>query len=335
MNKAKRFFLSNNMIIVYIIIAFSAVVSIRESAFLGIPTLVNIARGSIITLCFVLCEMLVMITGGIDVSFPAIACVSMYVPMYLFNNGLIPDNGLLFVLIAVLCGLLFGIFNGILVSFLKISSLIATLATSAIAAGGLAFIFGVKVLNKLPTALGKIYEMNLFVYHDNSTGISYPLTILVLIPIILSVVIALMLKYTMLGRGLYALGGNSDAARTVGFPVRRLQFFSYTFSGIVSSIAAIIYVILMQSIGTTDLMDREMLVIAACVVGGCSLTGGVGSVGGAVLGTVLITLVQNSLNMLGIDTKWQTFAVGVVLLFGVLLTAVRRKIKNRRGKINA
>ncbi|HBL40574.1 MAG TPA: ABC transporter permease [Ruminococcaceae bacterium] len=337
MKKFKHFLLSNNMIIVYIILAFSVVVAIRESAFLGVPTLVNLARGSIVTLCFALCEMLIMIAGGIDVSFPAIACVSMYVPMYLFNNGITADSGFLFVVIAVLCGLCFGLFNGFLVSCIKIPSLIATLATSAIASGGLAFLFGVKTFSKMPTALSKIYNMNLLVYADTATGLSYPLTGLVLVPVLLSVVIAVLLKYTMLGRGLYALGGNPDAARTVGFPVRRLQFFAYAFSGTVAGIAAVIYVVLMQSCGTTDLMGREMLVVAACVVGGCSLTGGDGTVSGAVLGTILITLVQNNLNMLGVDTKWQTFAVGVVLLFGVLLTALRGKLKKGKwgGRTNA
>jgi len=328
--KLSNFLLSNNMLIVYIILAFSIVVSIVQPAFLGPATLVNLLTSGLYTMCFVLCEMLIMITGGIDVSFPAIACVSMYVPMYLFNNGLIPDNGLLFILIAIACGLLFGLLNGVLVSYLRIPALVATLATSTLASGGLAFIFGVKTLTNVPTLLKSIYDIQLFVYTDTETGINYPLSILILVPIILCIVISFILRKTMLGRGLYATGGNIEAARIVGFPVKRLEFFTYAFSGVIASITAVMYVVLMQSASTTAHMGRELLVVAACVVGGCTLTGGYGSVGGAILGTLLITLIQNNLNMLSIDTKWQTLAVGVVLLLGVLMTAIQGKIRIKK-----
>ncbi len=321
--KSKAFFTSNTMILVYVILAFSVVVALRQPAFLSPATPINLCRAGLFTFCFALCEMLVMITGGIDVSFPAIGCVSMYVPMVLYDRGILPDNGLYFVLVALLCGLIFGLLNGVLVSYLRIPSLIATLATSSIASGFLAFAFGVKDLTAMPTAFTKIYEMNLVTYTDPASGLSYPLTVLIFVPVVLAVVMALILRYTMGGRGLYAMGGNLSAARIVGFPVRRLQFTTYIVSGLITSLTAVMYVILMHNASTTALMGNEMLVIAACVVGGCSLSGGKGTIGGVLLGTLLITLVQNHLNMLGIDTRWQTLAVGIVLLFGVLMTSLQ------------
>lgn len=327
--KTGSFFTSSNMIIVYIILLFSVVVAISEPAFLTPATPINLCRSGIFTLCFVLCEMLCMVAGGIDVSFPAIGCFAMYVPMYFYNNGIIGDNAALFVLIAVLCGLIFGLINGSLVALLKIPPLIATLATSSIAQGALSVIFGVKDLSRIPSGLSSLSEINLFVYVDSKTGITYPLTILILVPVILCLIISFILRYTMLGRGIYAVGGNSEAARIVGFPTKRIIFFTYIMSGVITGITSVLYVTLLHTATTTALMGSEMLVIAACVVGGCSLCGGRGSVLGCILGTILITLVQNHLNMLGIDTRWQTLAVGIVLIFGVLMTAVRDKFGKR------
>jgi len=329
MTKLKKSLTSTNMILVYVILLFSLAVTLQQPAFLSPATAINLCRSGIFTLCFALCEMLVMIAGGIDISFPAIGCVAMYVPMYLYDKGKLPESGLAFLLVALLCGLLFGLINGLLVSYLKIPSLIATLATSSIAAGGLAFAFGVRDYTIMPDALYKVYDLNLLTYCDPATGMNYPLTGLILVPLVLALLMAWMLRFTMVGRGLYAMGGNLEAARTVGFNVRRLQFFTYIFSGIITAITAVMYVILLHSATTTALMGSEMLVIAACVVGGCSLSCGRGSVIGVVLGTLLITLVQNHLNMLGIDTAWQTFAVGIVLLFGVLMTSLHDRIERR------
>lgn len=144
---------------------------------------------------------------------------------------------------------------------------------------------------------------------------------------------AYVMRYTMLGRGLYAIGGDSNAARIAGFNVRKLQFIAYIFCGVMASATAMIYTTLMHSSTTTALMGEEMIIIAACVVGGCRLTGGHGGVGGTVLGVLLITLVQNNLNMLGIPTSWQTFAVGLVLLLGAVLSSVQAKRISKMGKI--
>lgn len=331
--KLKMALTSTPMILIYVIAVFCIIVSIREPAFLSPATAINLGRAGIFTMCFAICEMVVIISGGIDVSFPAIGCVAMYVPMYLNAQGLMPDNALAFFGLAMLIGLIGGVLNGILVSYLKLPPLIATLATSSIASGGLALILGVKEFTSLPGSLQAIYNTYLVTYTDAATGFTYPLTILFLVPVILCIVMALVLHYTMLGRGLYAIGGDANAARIAGFNVRRLQFFSYIFCGVMTGATAMMYTTLMHSSTTTALMGDEMLIIAACVVGGCRLTGGHGNVGGTILGVLLITLVQNNLNMLGIPTSWQTFAVGLVLLLGAVMTSIQAKRQARLGKV--
>lgn len=331
--KFKMAMTSTPMILIYVILIFCALVAARDSAFLSPATLINLCRAGIFTMCFAICEMVVILSGGIDVSFPAVGCVAMYVPMYLNSRGLMPDNALAFFALAMFIGLIFGIFNGVLVSYLRLPPLIATLATSSIASGGLILALGTKEFSGLPPCLDAIYNTNLITFTDAVTGFTYLLTILFLVPVVLCIGMAFILRYTMLGRGLYAIGGDANAARIAGFNVRRLQFFSYIFCGVVTGATAMIYTVLMRSATTTALMGDEMLIIAACVVGGCRLTGGHGTVGGTILGVLLITLVQNNLNMLGIPTSWQTFAVGLVLLLGAVMTAVQAKRQTRLGKV--
>ena len=324
---------STPMILIYVMVVFCVVAAVRQPAFLSPATLVNLCRAGIFTMCFAICEMVVIVSGGIDVSFPAVGCVAMYVPMYLYNNGMGVDNVFFFFGVAMLAGLVFGVLNGFLVSYLKLPPLIATLATSSVASGGLIMLLGTREFTTLPPSLEALYSVNLFTFVDPNTGFNYPLTILILVPVILCLVMAYVMRYTMLGRGLYAIGGDSNAARIAGFNVRKLQFIAYIFCGVMASATAMIYTTLMHSSTTTALMGEEMIIIAACVVGGCRLTGGHGGDGGRVLGVLLITLVQNNLNMLGIPTSWQTFAVGLVLLLGAVLSSVQAKRISRMGKI--
>ena len=324
--KLKMALTSTPMILIYVMVVFCLIAAIREPAFLSPATAINLARAGIFTMCFAICEMVVIISGGIDVSF-------MYVPLYMNYHEMGPDNLFFFFGLAMFIGLVFGILNGILVSYLKLPPLIATLATSSVASGGLVMLLGTREFTTLPSSLQSLYEINMITYTAPSTGFTYPLTVLFLVPVILCVVMALVMKFTMLGRGLYAIGGDANAARIAGFNVRRLQFFAYIFCGVVAGATAMIYTTLMHSSTTSALMGDEMIIISACVVGGCRLTGGHGSVGGTVLGVLLITLVQNNLNMLGIPTCWQTFAVGLVLLLGAIMTSIQAKRQASLGKI--
>lgn len=336
MNNERRVSLaltSTPMILIYVMVVFCVIAAIRQPAFLSPATLINLCRAGIFTMCFAICEMVVIISGGIDVSFPAIGCVAMYVPMYLYNNGMGVDSVFFFFGVAILIGLAFGILNGVLVAILKLPPLIATLATSSVASGGLIMLLGTREFTTLPPSLDWLYSINLLTYTDPATGFKYPLTILFLVPVILCIVVALVLRYTMLGRGLYAIGGDKNAARVAGFNVKKLQFTAYIFCSVMASATAMMYTTLMHSSTTTALMGEEMIIIAACVVGGCRLTGGHGSVGGTILGVLLITLVQNNLNMLGVPTSWQIFAVGLVLLLGAVLSSIQAKRIEKLGKI--
>lgn len=324
---------SQPCILFAVILLFCAAAVIREPSFFGPATLINLLRAGIFTMCFALAEMIVIIGGGIDISFPAIGCVSMCVPMFLFEKGVLPDRVLLFFLTAMLCGCLFGALNGFLVAVLHILPLVATLAVSAIASGGLILLLGGREYTTLPETLRALYETNLFVYTDRTSGFTYPMTVLIFVPVVLCIAAAFLLKYTLAGQKLKAVGGDKEAALKAGINVLRVRFFTYVLSGAVTGITAMMYTTLMHSASAYALTGDEMLVIAACVIGGCRLSGGSGTVIGTVLGVILITLIQNHLNMLGVPTAWQAFVLGVMLLLGVLLTTIKERGFKRAGRI--
>ena len=323
---------STKAILIYVIAVFCLIVGLRQPAFFSPATIITTLRASIFWMCFALSEMIVILSGGIDVSFPAIGCAAMYIPMYMINQVNHIDNAAYAFVLAILIGLLFGLLNAVLVSILNIPPLIATLATSSISQGGMITLLGTREFTTLPDSLNAIYNTNILSYTAKGTGFTYLLNVLVLVPVVGCILIGWMLRHTMLGRGLYAIGGDKNAARVAGFNVRGLQFFAYAFSGAFAGLTAMIYNILMHSATTSALMGDEMITIAACVIGGVRITGGHGVVPGTVLGVLLITLVQNNLNMLGIPTSWQRFAVGLVILLGTILTSWQAKRATRAAK---
>lgn len=327
----KEILASNQMIIIYIIVLLSVMIGTKNPAFNSPATLVTLSRAALVTLVFAICEMVVIISGGIDVSFPAVGCAALFIPIKIMTTYNIDNVWFAFGL-AVLIGLLFGAFNAFLVAIVKIPPLIATLGTSSVINGGMLSFFGSKEISNLPKTVDALSQKFLFTY-TAPTGFTYSLTVLFLIPVVLYILVFILLRYTMLGRGLFAIGGDKDAARIAGFDVKKLQFFAYMFSGAVAGLGAMAYCILCRTANPKNLMGSEMMVIAAVVVGGTRITGGHGSVIGTVLGVVLITLIQNNLIMLGVPTYWQTFVVGFVIVLGTSITSLKAKKIAKSAKV--
>jgi simple sugar transport system permease protein len=144
-----------------------------------------------------------------------------------------------------------------------------------------------------------------------------------IIPVaVVTVLIALMLGRTMFGRSIYAIGGDTEAARRVGIRVVRTQVWLYVLVGALAAFGGVIYVILGRNANPQSLVGTELDIIAAVVLGGASIFGGRGSVLGTVLGVVLVQLINNNLVLLGIPSTWQRATVGVLLLFGVSVQAL-------------
>lgn len=326
MKKLKnRLFSSNSGIVFLAIIILAAFIGIRNPSFLGIPSLLTLSRAMIVMLIFALGELVVIIGGGIDVSFPAIANFALYLSAYISVKKNI-DSAVLVFVISIVVGTLLGLLNGYLVSKKKVPALIATLGTSTVVNGATLAFLGTAEFSNLPSQLRFLNQMSIYTY-TNAEGMTYNLSVFVLVPIVLSIITFVVLKYTVFGRSLYIAGGDPKAAEVTGFNVVKSQMSSYVFSGFLAGLGGAIYMILMNNANSSVLMGSEMLVIAAVVMGGARISGGHGTVLGTVLGIALITLIQNNLVMMGIPSHYQTFVIGLIIIFGTLLTTIKGKSK--------
>lgn len=329
--KLKQKLLCNEAIVVYLIVILSAIIGSVNASFLSVATLINLLRAMLVTLIFALCEMVVIVSGGIDVSFPAVASLTMIATVkFLISSGI--DSPALAYAIGIGIGAAFGALNAFLITIVKIPPLIATLGVSSLTNGATLAFLGTKIYTDLPTKIDTLHRLSLFTY-TNPSGNEYSLTALILVPVVLCVLIHFLLRHTMLGRGMYAIGGDVQAAHIVGFNVTRTRFFVYILSGALAGIGAITYMILMRVADPKVLMGEEMMVIAAVVIGGTRITGGHGSVIGTVLGVALLALVKNNLIILGIPAHFQTFVVGMIIVIGTSITSLRAKRNAEKAKV--
>lgn len=319
---------NNEGILALVLVLLVGTISILNPVFFSLSTLFSTLRGSIVPLIFALGVLIVIISGGIDVSFAAIAIFSAYTTVKFLNEGAI-DPGLLGVtVIAILFGLVLGLFNGLVISLFKLPTLIVTLGTQTLFKGILLAYIGSRYIANPPASLDEIAKTNI-VTIVGEDGRSAYLHVLVIPVIVLAIAIAWMLKRTMFGRAIYAIGGDSEAARRAGFPVVRIQIFVYAMVGALAAVAGVLHVTLGRNANPQDLVGNELDVIAAVVLGGASVFGGRGSVLGTTLGVILIQVINNSLILAGVPTAWQRAAVGILLIVGVGIQALSAKRRTK------
>jgi simple sugar transport system permease protein len=325
MNKSLKTILRKNEFwLLCIVLIFSLAAGAANSAFWSKANLYNLLKSSVVMGVFAIGTMLVIISGGIDISFPAFAVFSYYITTkYLLY---IKFSGSVFVpfLIASSIGLSLGLLNAFLISTFRLFPLIVTLGTGSAATGFLRAFIGTGTLSNLPQPMIDFSRWNILTdtLQDGST-IGFSGSFLIFIGIAL--ISAFMLRKTTLGRGIYAMGGDMTAAVRAGFNVKKICYFTYGMAGIFAGIAGIIHCSLIRLANPRDLEGAEMEVIAAVVLGGASLTGGKGSVLGTVMGIFLIVLIKGSLIIMGIPTDRQKVAIGLVLIFATAITSYRAK----------
>ena len=273
--------------------------------------------------------LVVLIAGGIDISFTATASVAQYVTLTLaIRYGL---GWFAMFAIAAAIGLACGAINAFFITKLRISSIIVSIATLNIFYGLLIFFTSGKYITSLP----KFFRdgINWFEY-DDKDGVPYALNLQILVLILAFAATWLLLNRTNIGRQIYALGGNKDAAQRLGFHVTRLNFLVYGYLGLIAGIASLVLAQLAQSVTPTVLVGKELDVLAAVVLGGASLTGGVGTVFGAILGVTLLAILQNGLVLLGVSSYWNQWFVGLTILCAVSITAWSERRRRATKAIN-
>lgn len=312
----KLYFKENlGIIIAFLVLSiFLTVFPETSGTFFTRQNIFNILR-QISTNLFLACGMtMVIILGGIDLSVGSIIALSGCVAAGCVARYNLPLGAAL--AIGALVGLVVGLFNGAVISKTTIPPFIVTLATMNIAKG-LAYVYTggspVRVVTKEWQFLGAGY-----------IGI-FPTPVVLLLVVL--VVTAIIMNRTKMGRHIYAVGGNQQAAEFSGIKVARVKFFVHAFSGLMAGLAGIVLASRMYSGQPTAGDGAEMDAIAAVVVGGTSMAGGSGKIGGTIIGGLIIGVLNNGLNLLNVNSFWQYVVKGVVILLAVFIDYFRNKGK--------
>ena len=321
----KRLSRRNEPYIFLVLLALCVLIEIRSGQFFTPNNIVDQLSALVVPGIFAVGTFMVIVSGGMDVSFPALASLSAYATTKLLLDAGYTGGIWLPILISIALGALLGAFNGLFVGYFGLPALIVTLGSSSVFKGFMQGTLESRQLAFIPEGMAEFGRSALFVATNPESGLTSRMPTSFVVFAAVLVAAWFILNRTMFGRGIYAIGGDGNAARIAGFNVRRIRTFVYLFSGCVTGIAAMAYCILMRTANPKNLMGSEMMVIAAVVVGGTRITGGHGGVIGTVLGVLLITLIQNNLIMLGVPTYWQKFVVGLVIVMGTSITSLRAK----------
>jgi len=255
----------------------------------------------------------VIVAGGIDLSVGAVAALSAMVSSWLFVSAGLP--GWLTLLGGLATGLLAGTVNGLANAYGKLPSFIATLAMLSVARGLTLVISDGRPIKTAPEVsfLG-----------GNLGPVPMPIVVLLLSALVASFV----LNRTVIGRSMYAVGGNAEAARLSGLPVKRILVTVFALAGLFAALAGLLLAGRLDSAQPQAAAGYELDAIAAVVIGGASLSGGLGKISGTFVGALVLVVIRNGLNLLNVTSFWQQVVIGVVIALAVGVDVLRRKTRN-------
>ena len=307
------------------------VVSLISPRFLSAENFFSMALSYSYTGIFAIGFLFVLISGGMDISFAAVATVA----QYLMASAMVaqPDIPIVVVvLIPILTGCALGALNALLIHYLNAPSIIVSLANLNIYYGILQFISGGTWLYDFPDWFSQ-FSLTLAVSLTNEQGVHYGLSVVTLIWIALALVASFVLRKLKAGRKLYAMGGNLEASRRAGISILRYRLFAYITCGFTAGLGGMVHTFVTQTVAPNTLVGREFDVVAAVVLGGASIFGGSGSVGGTLLGVALIAVITNALTIMKVPDYWHMVFIGAVVLLSIGITAMSEK-RSRKGDRN-
>jgi simple sugar transport system permease protein len=323
----KNLFKHHETYVLLVIIVFSAIITTINPNFLTLENFFDLAKSYSFIGIMAVGVTFVLISGGIDISFTAVATVGEYVMavMVIKYGGNIFTA---FLLVAVV-GIALGMINATLIYFFNIPTIITTIATLNIYYGILIVISGGKWIYALPDWFRNFADIRLFTLRT-AQGLEYGLSIITAIWFAIIIIAWIILRYTKLGRGIYAMGGSMNAARRAGFNIFGIQMFVYSFMGLMAGIAGLVQALLVQTVAPNSIVGKELDVIAAVVLGGASLAGGSGTLFGTILGVTLIAIMGNGLTLMRVSSFWYDVFIGLVIIISVGFSAYQRREKVKR-----
>lgn len=316
------------MLLFLIIVAISLFVQSRAPSFLTYENISNVLKACSIVGIFSLGVLVVTISGGFDVSFVAIAQVSEYLVVWLLL-GHIQGNIYIAFAMAIAIGAIMGLFNGFLIDHYKMPAIIITISTQNLFYGILYVVTGGRLLYEVPKYLAPLSTNKIFAAVA-ANGAEYGISTVTVLWFVLALIVALFLRYTMSGRSIYLMGGNSIAAQRIGINISKSTLMVYAIGGAIAGIAAIAHISIIMTVIPNSIVGTEMDTIAAVILGGASITGGVGSVVGTILGVILFAIINNSLTLLQISSSWYNVFIGGIILASIIINALQLKHQLRR-----
>lgn len=304
----------------WVLLFFIVLFSFASEQFLSLQNLLDLAETYAVTGIFALGLFVVLVTGGIDISFAAVASVVQYIIAALFVS-LGFDNAPLSILLAILCGTLFGVINAVLIYWLRIVSIIITISMQALLFGLLMWLTEGRSLYNLPEWWVTLHSVLPFTVNGQPYQIGLPLAIM----LIITVITWLLLNKTHLGRQLYATGGDQESARRIGIRVGLIHILAYGYLGALAAIGGLVQVYRVGEVVPNALVGGELDVLAATVLGGASLMGGKGSVTGTLMGVFLIAILKNGLNLVGVSSYFMNIVIGVVIMVAIAVTHYKKR----------
>ena len=288
-------------------------VSILNPAFLQSNNLLNLMRQLIINGFIALGMTFVILTGGIDLSVGSTLALTSAIFAGLLQNGM---NTGLAILIALVLGLVLGLLNGILITKGKLATFIVTLATMTIFRGlTLVYTDGRPIAGPRDDFAFKFLGKGQFL------GIPFQVILFILAFLVLWMI----LNKTALGRKIYAVGGNEKASFISGINIDKVKIWVYVISSLMAVLSGLVLTSRLNSAQPTAGAAYEMDAIAAVVLGGTSMTGGSGSLTGTLIGILILGVLNNGLNLLGVSSFYQQIVKGIVILIAVLIDRKRNK----------
>lgn len=256
---------------------------------------------------------ILLVSGGFDMSVGSTVALSGAVAAMCMVNG-IPV--FLAILIGLALGTFIGVLNGLIIAKIGINPFITTLGMMSIVRGFLLVVTQAKNIAGLPDSFN-------FIGQGNLLGIQFP----IIIALVLIVIGDLLLRKSRFFRQNYYIGGNEKAAVLSGIDVTKIKIFNYGLTGFLAALAGLIMTARLGTASVTAGTGLELKVISAVIIGGASLQGGEGTVIGAFLGSLLMSIIVSSLTLLGVDIYWNTLVIGATLLIAVMIDTLSKKRK--------
>lgn len=306
-NRVKQ---SDILLLFIALVLLCVVVACLTPAFLSYRNIMNTLRQTSLTAICGFGMTMVILLGEIDLSVGSQQAVAGLTSVVILNAT---GSTALAVLVALASGVVVGAINGLLVTKLKLNSLIATLGTMSIWRGACMVITGaVSIQSKVPA------------FQNLGTGFLGPVPNAVVMAFVLYLIVYYVLNHTTFGRQIYAIGGNAEASRLSGLPVERVKMTVYIIEGVMTMLAGVLLASRMASAQPTAGDGFEMDVIAAVILGGVSMAGGIGSIAGALIGLLILGVLQNGLTLLDVSSFWQDISRGLVIIIAVYFDNVRK-----------